>query len=168
MQKEIPSVTFQVDHEKMNCGIFLPMTETIGGIPVKTLDIRVAKPYCDAVLTTGETHTVEHMLATGVRAIADERIKVLYFGPMGCCTGFYLLLAGNFSDLEAIRFLRAGTEKALEMTVCPAANRRQCGNCLTLLPVGKVRPVLEKIRELCLACEARNGFDTYTYLEPSR
>ncbi len=165
MEKAVRSVTFQVDHEKMACGIYLPMTEMVGGVPVKTLDIRVCKPYCDPVLTEGEAHTIEHMLATGVRSLECDHIQVLYFGPMGCHTGFYLLLAGNFTDLEALQFLRAGTEKALAMTACPANNRRQCGNCRTLLPTEKVRPVLEKIRALCLACEERKSFDSYTYLE---
>lgn len=108
MESPVKSVTFQVDHLKMERGIYVPMCEKVGTVPVFTYDIRVRKPYSDPPMTEGQAHTVEHMLATGLRQLNVPGIQVIYFGPMGCMTGFYLLLAGNISTVQAASFIRQG------------------------------------------------------------
>jgi len=164
MNEKNRSVTFQVNHLKMDCGIYLPMINTIHDAAIKTFDIRVCKPYTDPVLNEGVSHTIEHMLATGLRAIDDAKIEVIYFGPMGCMTGFYLLLAGNFTDMEAIDFILRGVQNALAMREVPANNKIQCGNCLTLQPVEKVHDVLIKIKSMCEQIRQDGILSQYQYL----
>lgn len=155
------SISFQVDHLKMGRGIYIPAIDEVNGVPVTTFDIRVCKPYTDPTLTEGESHTIEHMLATGLRAVESDRIQVLYFGPMGCMTGFYLLLAGSFTQGEAADFIAKGTQNALDMVEVPARNAKQCGNYLSLLDPEKVQHILRQILGDAQRAVATGAFDSY-------
>ena len=165
MESSAKSVTFQVDHLKMERGIYVPLCEKVGGVPVLTYDIRVRKPYADAPMTESQAHTVEHMLATGLRQLNVPGIQVIYFGPMGCMTGFYLLLAGEITSVQAAVFIRRGVENALAMPEVPANNKIQCGNCLTLGTVDEVREILNTILSFCKDAEETGEFSKYIYLD---
>ncbi|MCQ2379596.1 MAG: S-ribosylhomocysteine lyase [Victivallaceae bacterium] len=155
------SISFDVDHLRMTRGIYIPAVDRIESVVVTTFDIRVRRPYAEPVMTEGEAHTVEHMLATGLRSQKSDRLIVLYFGPMGCMTGFYLLLAGEASNSEKADFIAAGAEAALAMEEVPARNARQCGNYGSLLDVQAVRPILEEIRDMARSISGRGAFDAY-------
>ena len=115
--------SFQVDHTTLERGMYLSRRDG----DVNTYDIRMKKPNAEPVLENGALHTIEHLIATYMRnsALSD---KVLYFGPMGCRTGFYLLTRG-MSHREAIDL----TKSAFEFLVSydgpvPGASARECGN----------------------------------------
>ncbi len=86
--------SFKIDHTKLLRGIYVSRTDIVGGEVVTTYDIRVCQPYKDTPMDGAAAHTIEHIAATLLRN--DEKIgnKVIYFGPMGCLTGFYLILIG--------------------------------------------------------------------------
>jgi len=91
------SITFDVDHVKLNPGIYFAKKQSMNETDTITIDIRMRKPYQDTPLTESEAHTLEHCLATAVRDyIGDNHdIRPIYIGPMGCMTGFYLVIQLN-------------------------------------------------------------------------
>ncbi|MCQ2378258.1 MAG: S-ribosylhomocysteine lyase [Victivallaceae bacterium] len=159
--RSIPSISFDVNHLTLLPGLYVPAVDEVGATSVKTIDIRLCRPYADPVLTGEIAHTLEHVLATGLRRVDSGKIKVLYFGPMGCMTGFYLLLAGNFSDREAGSFIAEGTKIAAALPDVPAKNRRQCGNCETLRTMADVRPMLDRILKMAEKVVGSGTFDRY-------
>ena len=85
--------SFTIDHIKLTPGLYVSRKDLAGDTPVTTFDIRITNPNEEPVLNTAEVHTIEHLAATFLRNHAEYGPKTLYFGPMGCRTGFYLLLA---------------------------------------------------------------------------
>ena len=90
--------SFTIDHIKLQPGLYVSRKDKIGAETVTTFDLRLTKPNDEPVMNTAEIHTMEHLAATFLRNEPVWKDKVIYFGPMGCRTGFYLLMAG---DLEA-------------------------------------------------------------------
>ena len=88
--------SFTVDHIKLLPGLYVSRKDKAGAETVTTFDLRLTKPNEEPVLNTAEVHTIEHLGATYLRNEPTWKDKVLYFGPMGCRTGFYLLLAGDY------------------------------------------------------------------------
>lgn len=86
--------SFTVDHTKLLPGVYVSREDAAGGQPVTTYDIRLTRPNFEPVMGTGEIHTIEHIGATYLRNRADVKDRVIYWGPMGCRTGFYLILSG--------------------------------------------------------------------------
>ena len=86
--------SFTVDHIRLLPGIYVSRKDRIGQETVTTFDIRMTAPNREPVMNTAEVHTIEHLGATFLRNHAAWKDRVIYFGPMGCRTGFYLLLAG--------------------------------------------------------------------------
>ena len=113
--------SFTVDHTVLTPGLYLSRRD---GDAV-TLDLRFKKPNTGDLLTNAEMHSVEHLIATLLRS-APEKDAVLYFGPMGCQTGFYALLLGVETE-EFLPILQATFEDILNATEVPAANEVQCG-----------------------------------------
>lgn len=115
--------SFQVDHTKLPCGMYLSRVDG----EIDTYDLRTRRPNQEPVMENAALHTVEHLFATFVRNAADAK-QVVYFGPMGCRTGFYFLTCGmdrqRAIDLtqEAFAFI-AGYEGEI-----PGASERECGN----------------------------------------
>lgn len=128
MKEQIKAIkSFEVDHDKILPGIYI---SRIDG-DILTLDLRTRKPNCGEYMDTTTMHTVEHMFATYVRN-SDMGDRVIYFGPMGCRTGFYLLLRNTDID-EAAECVRRTLCKIIahEGEVF-GASRKECGNYLDL------------------------------------
>lgn len=125
--------SFTVDHIKLLPGLYVSRKDKVGAETVTTFDLRLTKPNEEPVLNTAEVHTIEHLGATYLRNEPTWKDKVLYFGPMGCRTGFYLLLAGDYSSrdvlplvTECFRFIRYYRDAV------PGASPKDCGNYLDM------------------------------------
>ena len=94
--------SFTIDHIKLQPGLYVSRKDRIGAETVTTFDLRLTKPNDEPVLNTAEVHTIEHLAATYLRNDPTWREKVVYFGPMGCRTGFYLLLAGDYESKDVV------------------------------------------------------------------
>ena len=134
--------SFTIDHTKLLPGVYVSREDAAeNGAPVTTYDIRLTRPNFEPVMGTGEVHTIEHIGATYLRNRADVKDRVIYWGPMGCRTGFYLIMAGApvLSEVEALmRDLFAFTA-AFEGDV-PGATPVECGNYSDMdLPAAKAR-----------------------------
>ena len=90
--------SFTIDHIKLAPGVYVSRIDYVEGRPVTTFDLRMTNPNEEPVMNTAEVHTIEHLAATFLRNHAEYGDKTIYFGPMGCRTGFYLLLAGAYES----------------------------------------------------------------------
>ena len=121
--------SFTVDHNKLLPGIYVSRKDTAGDTVVTTFDIRMTAPNREPVMNTAEIHTIEHLGATFLRNHAKWADKVLYFGPMGCRTGFYMLLAGDYSSREIAPLVTEMFEFIRDFRgEIPGAAPRDCGN----------------------------------------
>ena len=125
--------SFTIDHIKLQPGLYVSRKERVGAETVTTFDLRLTSPNEEPVMNTAEMHTIEHLAATYLRNEPDWKDKVLYFGPMGCRTGFYLLLAGDYESRDVValagdcfRFVRDFQGEI------PGASARDCGNYLDM------------------------------------
>lgn len=131
--------SFTIDHIRLLPGLYVSRKDMVGTQTVTTFDLRITRPNLEPVMNTAEVHAIEHLGATWLRNNAEWGEKVLYFGPMGCRTGFYLLLKG---DLESADILPMVTEcfrfiESYEGEI-PGASAKDCGNFLDLsLPMAK-------------------------------
>ena len=166
------SVSFMVNHDGMGKGIYLARVDRFRGTVTLTVDIRVRRPYADDSLSDGDMHTCEHSFATCVReaAAGREDLTVLYFGPMGCATGFYFLLQlvdtvleSGYTDIVCC-LLKDACLRMEMMDVVPANNKYQCGNYLTLLDMDSARVLSSEIGVLADEAEKRGGFHQYRRL----
>lgn len=147
--------SFTIDHLKMLPGIYVSRKDNINSEVVTTFDIRMTRPNYEPVMNIAEIHTIEHLGATFLRNHKDYKDKCIYFGPMGCRTGFYLLLAGDYKSEDIVCLM---TEmfifiRDFEGDV-PGASAKDCGNYLDMnLPMAKylagkyLKEVLENITE---------------------
>ena len=127
--------SFTVDHMKLLPGLYVSRKDPVGNTVVTTFDIRITKPNREPVMNTAEVHTIEHLGATFLRNHAAWKDRVIYIGPMGCRTGFYLLLAGDLSSEEIVPLV---TEmfafiRDYEGEI-PGASPSDCGNSLDMNP----------------------------------
>ena len=125
--------SFTIDHIKLQPGLYVSRKDKVGAETVTTFDLRLTKPNDEPVMNTAEVHTIEHLAATYLRNEPVWKDKVLYFGPMGCRTGFYLLLTGDYTSkdvvplvLDCFRFIRDYRGDV------PGASRKDCGNYLDM------------------------------------
>ena len=125
--------SFTVDHIRLQPGIYVSRRDKVGAETVTTFDLRMTSPNEEPVLNTAEVHTMEHLGATWLRNDPRWKDKVLYFGPMGCRTGFYLLLAGAYDSADVVqpvtdmfRFIRDFRGEV------PGASAMDCGNYLDM------------------------------------
>lgn len=96
--------SFSVDHRTLLPGLYLSRTDTIPGTDYKvsTFDIRMSHPNKEPVMDTGAAHAIEHLGATYLRNDTEWKDRIIYFGPMGCRTGFYLVVAGNYTSHDML------------------------------------------------------------------
>ena len=94
--------SFTIDHLRLLPGLYVSRKDTVGGQVVTTFDLRLTRPNYEPVMNTAEVHTIEHLAATYLRNDPQWKDRVLYVGPMGCRTGFYLLLAGDLSSWDIL------------------------------------------------------------------
>ena len=146
--------SFTIDHIRLQPGLYVSRKDKVGKETVTTFDLRLTKPNDEPVMNTAEVHTIEHLAATYLRNEETWKDRVLYFGPMGCRTGFYLLLQGDLTSREVLplvlscfRFIRDFRGEV------PGASARDCGNYLDMnLPMAnywgsKYAALLEHITE---------------------
>ena len=122
--------SFTIDHIKLQPGLYVSRKDRVGVETVTTFDLRLTSPNEEPVMNTAEVHTIEHLAATYLRNEPTWKEKVLYFGPMGCRTGFYFLTT-KMSHEDAL----ALTKDALEFVAnyegeIPGATAKDCGNYL--------------------------------------
>lgn len=131
--------SFSVNHKRLLPGIYVSRKDSTGHDIVTTFDIRMTRPNYEPVMNTAEIHTIEHLGATFLRNHEEWGERIVYFGPMGCRTGFYLIVAGDY-DSEAILPLMREMFRFIEMYdgEVPGASPECCGNYLDLnLPMAK-------------------------------
>lgn len=123
--------SFGVNHEKMNRGIFVSRTDTIGDNYITTFDIRIKLPNREPVLNISEMHTMEHLGATYLRNHKVWSDKVIYWGPMGCRTGFYIILKGKLKSNDIVDLMNETFAFMSEYNgEIPGATAIECGNYL--------------------------------------
>ena len=120
--------SFTIDHIKLQPGVYVSRKDRVGSETVTTFDLRLTSPNEEPVMNTAEVHTIEHLAATYLRNDPQWKDQVLYFGPMGCRTGFYFLTRG-IAHADAIRLM----QEALAFTAgfegdIPGASAVECGN----------------------------------------
>ena len=126
--------SFTIDHIKLVPGVYVSRTDYVEGNPVTTFDLRMTNPNEEPVMNTAEVHTIEHLAATFLRNHAEYRDKTIYFGPMGCRTGFYLLLAGKYESKDIVPLIKElfAFIRDFEGEV-PGASAKDCGNYLDMI-----------------------------------
>lgn len=125
--------SFTIDHLRLLPGLYVSRKDKIGGETVTTFDLRITQPNAEPVMNTAEVHTIEHLGATFLRNDAQWKDKVIYFGPMGCRTGFYLLLAGDLTSRDALPLVRSCFRFIRDYQGdVPGACAKDCGNYLDM------------------------------------
>ena len=125
--------SFTIDHIRLLTGLYVSRVDMVGDAAVTTFDIRMTRPNAEPVMDTAAIHAIEHLGATYLRNDPAWKDRVIYFGPMGCRTGFYLLLSGRLSSAEVLPLIRdtfrfiAGFEGEI-----PGASAKDCGNYLDM------------------------------------
>ncbi|MCR5150544.1 MAG: S-ribosylhomocysteine lyase [Clostridiales bacterium] len=123
----IPS--FQVDHTKIKPGIYESRLDTLGEEFATTFDIRMKKPNIEPAIHPNAMHSIEHIVATFLRNDDEWKERVIYWGPMGCLTGCYLILKGHPSPKDILPLMIRAFEYCSEYEgVVPGANPKNCGN----------------------------------------
>ena len=144
--------SFTIDHIKLKPGLYVSRKDLIGAETVTTFDLRITSPNDEPVMDTASVHAMEHLGATYLRNNELWKDMVIYFGPMGCRTGFYLLLAGDLSS-EAILPLVTGCFKFIAdyEGEIPGASAKDCGNYTDMdLPIARLwaRRYYELLRDI--------------------
>ena len=131
--------SFTIDHLKLVPGVYVSRKDTIGKEVLTTFDLRMTSPNDEPVMNTAEVHTIEHLAATYLRNDPKYKDLTVYFGPMGCRTGFYLILAGDYESKDIVTLMQDMFTfiRDFEGEV-PGASARDCGNYLDMnLPMAK-------------------------------
>jgi len=147
--------SFTIDHIKLIPGVYVSRKDPVGLDVITTFDLRMTSPNDEPVMNTAEMHAIEHLAATFLRNHKEFGPKIIYFGPMGCRTGFYLLLAGDYESSDIIELLKEMYAFIAEYEgEIPGASEKDCGNYLDMnLPMAKflakkyLNEVLENITE---------------------
>ena len=131
--------SFTVNHLTLLPGIYVSRKDTVGSEVLTTFDLRMTRPNFEPVMNTAEIHAIEHLGATFLRNHPDYAEKIIYFGPMGCRTGFYLILAGDYEAADIVPLIQELFLFIAEYEgEIPGAAARDCGNYLDLnLPMAK-------------------------------
>lgn len=125
--------SFTIDHTRLLPGLYVSRKDMVGSEIITTFDLRLTTPQEEPVMNTAEIHTIEHLAATYLRNNPVWKDKIIYFGPMGCRTGFYLLLAGDYTSrqivplvMDCFQFIRDFQGEI------PGASPVECGNYLDM------------------------------------
>ena len=125
--------SFTIDHILLQPGVYVSRKDKVGAETITTFDLRLTKPNDEPVMNTAEIHTMEHLAATFLRNEPEWKEKVIYFGPMGCRTGFYLLLAGDLASEDVVPLVRDCFRFIAEFRgEVPGACAKDCGNYLDM------------------------------------
>ena len=125
--------SFTVNHLNLLPGVYVSRKDNVGGNVITTFDLRMTRPNYEPVMNTAEVHTIEHLAATFLRNHPKYKDKTVYFGPMGCRTGFYLLLAGDLSSKDIVPLMVEMFEFIRDYKgEVPGASPKDCGNYLDM------------------------------------
>ena len=125
--------SFTIDHIKLKPGVYVSRKDTVGSEVITTFDLRMTSPNDEPVMNTAEMHTIEHLAATYLRIHDDYKNLTIYFGPMGCRTGFYLLLAGDYESKDIVPLMVSMFEFIRDFNdEVPGASAKDCGNYLDM------------------------------------
>lgn len=122
--------SFSVDHTRIVPGIFVSRVDSLGDDSVTTYDVRLKKPNREPVIDVAAMHSLEHIIATFLRNDPEWKDEVIYWGPMGCLTGFYLILKGNRQSKEIYELMVNAFKSVNEYEEVPGATPVNCGNYL--------------------------------------
>jgi len=126
---KIPS--FTIDHGRLLRGIYVSRRDEVGAEVVTTFDIRMKEPNREPALHPGALHTIEHLAATYLRNDPEWRDRIVYWGPMGCLTGNYLLMRGSLESRDIVDLMRRTFRFIADFDGdIPGAAPRDCGNWL--------------------------------------
>ena len=121
--------SFTVNQEDLEPGVYVSRKDRIGAECITTFDVRITQPNDEPVMGTGEVHTIEHLGATFLRNDPEWRERTVYFGPMGCRTGFYVIFAGDLESKDVVDVLTRMFEFVRDFEGdIPGAAPRDCGN----------------------------------------
>ena len=131
--------SFTIDHLELEAGLYVSRKDKKGDVTVTTFDMRITAPNREPVIDVPALHTIEHLAATFLRNHADWKERVIYFGPMGCRTGFYLILAGDLESRDIVPLMKEMYQFIAEFEgEVPGASAKDCGNYLDMnLPMAK-------------------------------
>lgn len=144
--------SFTINHLSLQPGVYVSRKDNIGSEVITTFDLRMTSPNEEPVMNTAEVHTIEHLAATFLRNHEVYGDKTIYFGPMGCRTGFYLLLAGDYEAVDIVPLI-----KDLYIFIrdfegdVPGACARDCGNYLDM-NLGMAKYLAKRYLEEVLEC----------------
>ena len=135
--KKIPS--FTVNHEDLIRGIYVSRKDVVWEEDITTFDIRTKLPNREPVMNKAEIHTIDHLAATFLRIHPQAADQTIYFGPMGCRTGFYLILKGDLDSRDVVNLITETFNFIANYEgEVPGASARDCGNYLDMnLPAAK-------------------------------
>ncbi len=148
--------SFTINHLKLLRGIYVSRVDTLpNGDVITTFDIRMKQPNREPAVSQSALHTIEHLAATYLRNQPEWKDKVIYWGPMGCCTGNYLLMSGKLTSKDILTLMQDTFRFIAEYEgSIPGATARDCGNyTLNNLPMAKwearkyLIEVLENIKD---------------------
>lgn len=123
--------SFTVNHLDLLPGIYVSRKDHVGDNVITTFDLRVTRPNVEPPMDTAGIHTVEHIFATFLRNNKEWADKTIYFGPMGCRTGFYVIFADDLESKDIVDVIREGAEFVINFEgEIPGATARDCGNYL--------------------------------------
>lgn len=123
--------SFTIDHMKLKPGVYVSRKDKAGESVLTTFDIRMIRPNYEPVMNTAEMHTIEHLGATFLRNNVEWKDRIIYFGPMGCRTGFYLIVSGDYRSKDMVSLLTGMFEFMRDFTDnIPGAAPNECGNYL--------------------------------------
>ncbi len=123
--------SFQINHLRLKRGIYVSRKDNVGGETITTFDIRMKEPNNEPVLHNGAIHTIEHLAATFLRNNEQWKDKIIYWGPMGCLTGNYLLMKGDLDSKDIVDLMTKTFEFIVDFSGdIPGASAKDCGNYL--------------------------------------
>ena len=141
--------SFTIDHNRLLRGIYVSRKDNVGGDVVTTFDIRMKEPNREPTLHQGALHTIEHLAATYLRNDAEWKDRIIYWGPMGCLTGNYLLMRGDLQSRDIVELMQRTFRFVADFEgEIPGAAAKDCGNYLLHdLPMARLeaRRYLEEV-----------------------
>lgn len=121
--------SFSVDHTHIVPGIFTSRVDYLGDYLITTYDIRLKRPNREPAIDIAAMHSLEHIIATYLRNDPDWKDKVIYWGPMGCLTGFYLILKGSHTPHELYKLILRAFRSVDNVKEVPGTSPQNCGYC---------------------------------------
>ena len=123
--------SFTINHLLLEPGVYVSRKDHVGNEVLTTFDLRLTKPNVEPVMSTAEAHTIEHLGATFLRNHETWKDRVVYFGPMGCRTGFYMILHGDFESKDVVELVKELFTFVVNFEgEIPGATAIECGNYL--------------------------------------